>query len=428
MSYQLIEDYTSPNQSSRASYGWTGNPDGITWHWWDKPEVAPSFESVINNLCTPASQVSAHFVVSDNRVACIVSPTEAAWHAGSTEGNGRTIGIEVDPRLPGNTLETCAELAADMEHQFGSLNHYGHKDWSSTECPGIVYDKIPWLIQRTNEILGNSAPAPGPSGNMEAAIQWFRDREGQVTYDMDNRNGPGSYDCSSAVYFALQAAGINTVGAVGNTETMFRDLPAWGFREIPSSGTNGAGERVFPFQRGDVVIWGQQGASGGASGHTMIMVSESEMIHCNAGFNSITTNSYDQIWRWNFSPWETVYRYEGGGSTPIQHSTITVTKDWFDMASRQDLSEVVNDVIHANEGFFRQLTHKVLFDEKFDRQGTVNGKEVGGTSSFAEEAMYAAQNFGRLKADVLWAQKQNTELKEQLSDLQKQVADLKGKK
>lgn len=101
------------------------------------------------------------------------------------------------------------------------------------------------------------------------------------------------------------------------------------------------------------------------------------------------------------------------------------------MASRQDLSEVVNDVIHANEGFFRQLTHKVLFDEKFDRQGSINGKPVGGTTTFALEAMYAAQNFGRLKADVLWAQKQIAEKDARIDTLEKKldsvIALLNGK-
>lgn len=431
MSYTLNETkYNSPNYTPasvvQATYGMPRNITGVTIHHWG--DDGQNIDGISSYLCRAGGDTSAHFSLQDGLVYCLVSPEDAAWHAGSAEGNATTIGIECRPEMTDGDLRTLVELIVWLESVYGSLNIYRHSDWFGTACPGRYSSKIDWIVEQVNASSGGSAPAPAPSGNMEAAIQWFRDREGQVTYDMDNRNGPGSYDCSSAVYFALQAAGINTVGAVGNTETMFRDLPAWGFREIASTGTNGAGERVFPFRRGDVVIWGEQGASGGASGHTMIMVSESEMIHCNAGFNSITTNSYDQIWRWNYSPWETVYRYEGGGSTPVQHNTITATKDWFDMASRQDLSEVINDVIHANEGFFRQLTHKVLFDEKFDRQGTVNGKPVGGTSSFAEEAMYAAQNFGRLKADVLWAQKQNDELKTQVSDLQKQVADLKGKK
>jgi hypothetical protein len=406
VSYTMIEDYTSPNQSPRSAYGWNGNPDGITWHWWNKPELAGSFESTINFFCTSAAQTSAHFIVSDKRVACIVSPSEAAWHAGSTEGNGRTIGVEIDPRLPGATLETCAELAADLERQFGSLNHYGHRDWTQTECPGIIYDKIPWLIERTNEILGNGGgsggTSSGGSGNMEAAIAWFQNRAGAVTYSMDYRNGPGSYDCSSSVYYALMDAGINTSGKVGNTETMFSDLPAWGFREVQATAAG------IPAQRGDIFIWGDPGSSAGAAGHTGIFVDSDNILHCNAGYNGITLNNHDYIWDLNRRPSCHIFRYVGGGSSPAH--TQTVSKDWFDMASRQDLAEVVNDVLHQNDGFIRQCIHNVIHNEKFNREGTVNGQPVGGQTTLVTEAQYNAQNFGRLKADVLFAQKQVAEL------------------
>jgi hypothetical protein len=413
VSYTMIEDYTSPNQSSRAAYGWNGNPDGITWHWWNKPELAGSFESTINFFCTSAAQTSAHFIVSDKRVACIVSPSEAAWHAGSTEGNGRTIGVEIDPRLPGATLETCAELAADLERQFGSLNHYGHRDWTQTECPGIIYDKIPWLIERTNEILGNGGgsggTSSGGSGNMEAAIAWFQNRAGAVTYSMDYRNGPGSYDCSSSVYYALMDAGINTSGKVGNTETMFSDLPAWGFREVQATAAG------IPAQRGDIFIWGDPGSSAGAAGHTGIFVDSDNILHCNAGYNGITLNNHDYIWDLNRRPSCHIFRYVGGGSSPAH--TQTVSKDWFDMASRQDLAEVVNDVLHQNDGFIRQCIHNVIHNEKFNREGTVNGQPVGGQTTLVTEAQYNAQNFGRLKADVLFAQKQLAEQAEEIKAL-----------
>lgn len=414
MSYTMIEDYTSPNQSPRSAYGWNGNPDGITWHHWNWPHLAGTFESTINFFCSTAAETSAHFIVSDKRVACIVSPSEAAWQAGSNEGNGRTIGIEVDPNMPGDTLETCAELAADMERQFGSLNHYAHKDWSATECPGEVGEHIPWLIERTNEILGNGGGSSGGTsssggGNMEAAIAWFQNRAGAVNYSMDYRNGPGSYDCSSAVYYSLMDAGINTSGKVGNTESMFSDLPAWGFREVQATAAG------IPAQRGDIFVWGDPGSSAGAAGHTGIFVDPDNIIHCNYGYNGITVNNHDYIWSANGSPPCHIFRYYGGGSSPVYKQT--VSKDWFDMASRQDLAEVVNDVLHQNDGFIRQCIHNVLHNEKFSREGSVNGKPVGGQTTLVAEAQYAAQNFGRLKADVLWAQKQIAELSAEVKEL-----------
>ena len=62
--------------------------------------------------------------------------------------------------------------------------------------------------------------------NIENAIAWMRARQGNVTYSMDHRDGPYSYDCSSSVYYALREAGAvsagdvmidgNAIGDVGN--------------------------------------------------------------------------------------------------------------------------------------------------------------------------------------------------------------------
>ncbi|RMI47973.1 holin, partial [Streptococcus iniae] len=45
--------------------------------------------------------------------------------------------------------------------------------------------------------------------NTEQAIAWMAARQGKVTYSMDYRNGPSSYDCSSSIYFALRSAGAS---------------------------------------------------------------------------------------------------------------------------------------------------------------------------------------------------------------------------
>lgn len=144
---------------------------------------------------------------------------------------------------------------------------------------------------------------------MEQAIRWFEDRLGRVTYSMVNRNGPNSFDCSSAVYFALKQAGIFPQSLwIGNTESMFRDLPKYGFERVqPMTGTT----NVFDVKRGDVFIWGRQGTSAGALGHTGIMLNGNDMIHCNYGSNGISINNYNGIWNINGQPVEAWYRYTG---------------------------------------------------------------------------------------------------------------------
>lgn len=139
--------------------------------------------------------------------------------------------------------------------------------------------------------------------NIEAAIQWMTDRIGKISYSMTYRNGPNSYDCSSAVSFALRHAG-GDLGRIGNTESMFKDLPKAGWVELPA-GPNGIDAR-----RGDIFIWGDEGRSAGAFGHTGIFVNENDIVHCNYSFG-MSVNNHDYIWKLNGMPTCRIYRFQG---------------------------------------------------------------------------------------------------------------------
>lgn len=186
-------------------------------------------------------------------------------------------------------------------------------------------------------------------GDMERAIAWFKAREGVVTYSMYSRNGPSSYDCSSSIYFALKQAGIFPESLrIGNTESMFNELPQYGFTRV---GLNAQGG--YDAMRGDIFIWGTRGASNGAAGHTGIFVDPDNIIHCNYGYNGISVNNHDWIHSLNGSPTNTIYRYTGGVasaavvdstdsrlSAPV--STVDVpSTDWFDLATKKDLEDVI---------------------------------------------------------------------------------------
>lgn len=142
---------------------------------------------------------------------------------------------------------------------------------------------------------------------MEKAIAWFNARLGRTTYSMTHRFGPYSYDCSSAVYYALIEAGVFPQGTqIGNTETLFIDLERNGFRQLPLDANGDAAT-----QRGDIFIWGRRGHTLGAAGHTGIFVDEGNIVHSNYGHNGISINSHDGIWALNGQPAYTFYRYYG---------------------------------------------------------------------------------------------------------------------
>ncbi|WP_449462192.1 peptidoglycan amidohydrolase family protein [Streptococcus suis] len=142
------------------------------------------------------------------------------------------------------------------------------------------------------------------AANMEQAIAWMEARRGKVTYSMDYRNGPNSYDCSSSVYFALMFAGAITAGWAVNTEYMHDWLIKNSFKLI-------AENSVFAAQRGDVFIWGRRGQSSGAGGHTGIFVDSNNIIHCNYARNGITVDNYLATARASGNMYYYIYRPSG---------------------------------------------------------------------------------------------------------------------
>ena len=155
--------------------------------------------------------------------------------------------------------------------------------------------------------------------NMEQAIAWMEARRGKVTYSMDYRNGPNSYDCSSAVYYALMSAGAISAGWAVNTEYEHDWLIKNGFTLI-------AENSAFAAKRGDIFIWGKKGQSTGAGGHTGIFVDSNNIIHCNYARNGITVDNYNQTaaasgWMYCY-----VYRLKSGASTK-EKSLDTLVKE-----------------------------------------------------------------------------------------------------
>lgn len=142
---------------------------------------------------------------------------------------------------------------------------------------------------------------------MDRVIQWFQERQGRVSYSMNYRNGPSSYDCSSSIYHALIYAGILPQGfRIGNTESMFVDLPKFGFQRIEAD-ING----YIPTQRGDIFIWGKQGQTSGAGGHTGVFIDNDNIIHCAYAYNGIHIDNHDDLARVNNTQYLTIFRYTG---------------------------------------------------------------------------------------------------------------------
>lgn len=161
----IDESMTSPNSTpgslSQAVFGRPRSMRRTTLHHWDAPENRPTFDGTCRELMRSGSGKSIHFVVEAGRVACLVSPSDVAWHSGSAEGNATSIGIELNPRASEGDVEECAALIAWIEEVYGDQEIWLHQEWFSTACPGRYANLRDKIIYRVNSIRsGNFASAP----------------------------------------------------------------------------------------------------------------------------------------------------------------------------------------------------------------------------------------------------------------------------
>lgn len=189
------ETKKSSNSSTRGHYGHSTKPSGITIHHWGS--TGQTHDGVVSWLRgaaggTSNTQTSAHYVCSDGRVTQLVDDSRAAWHAGSTTGNGATIGIECRPEMTDGDWATLVQLCTDLEEKHGSLKYYGHKDWKNTACPGDYYPRIGELVDAINaehkrRKNGGGTPKPKPkpkpsepSGKLDVDGKWGSDTTREI--------------------------------------------------------------------------------------------------------------------------------------------------------------------------------------------------------------------------------------------------------
>lgn len=180
----IIDETTwnSPNYTPSALvlqvYGLPRDIDGLCVHHWNDVKFNPTFDGTCSHLCRVGGNTSAHFVIQGRRIACLVSPENAAWHAGSARGNATTIGVEMSPWATAEDLKTLASLIRWLEKAYGkSLKIYRHKDFSATACPGAYSERIQEIVDLTNAgpTAGQvAAPAPASSAGMIFPVEGFR--------------------------------------------------------------------------------------------------------------------------------------------------------------------------------------------------------------------------------------------------------------
>ncbi len=187
MSYTAITEISSPNytpgDSVAAVFGGTPRRiESITIHHWGN--LGQRFDDVVRFLCTADNgrQSSAHYVAEAGKVACIVAPADAAWHAGNAYGNATSVGIECRPEASQADYETVAELIAELRAVYGDLPLIPHNQWTNTACPG-AWDlgKLDAMARgnavQVQEAPAPVAPAPAPAAynGYDSGLRWIVD-------------------------------------------------------------------------------------------------------------------------------------------------------------------------------------------------------------------------------------------------------------
>lgn len=106
-------------------------PSHAVMHWWNAPTARPAFDSVLSEFRKVNVYKSSHFVVTDTRIAQMVSLKDRAYHAGAT-GN-EWVGVEIDPlAIEKNQDGSYTARALKIQENVRALNaalrsKYGYK-------------------------------------------------------------------------------------------------------------------------------------------------------------------------------------------------------------------------------------------------------------------------------------------------------------
>lgn len=172
--FAIDSSRTSPNHGPRAA-GYVG-PDMVLLHYTGMRDGP----SAIDWLCNPASQVSCHYVVTEDGDVLRLVPEECrAWHAGRsswagvTDINSASIGIEIVngghdfglPPYPDRQIEALIALCRDIvvRHGIAPGRVLAHSD----VAPGRKRDPgelFPWQRLATAGLGLFVPPAPDRPG------------------------------------------------------------------------------------------------------------------------------------------------------------------------------------------------------------------------------------------------------------------------
>jgi len=170
MSYQIRDNPANTKNYTKTRLGF--GIKGIVIH----HAATTNFDGIGATFQNPNRGASAHYGVgTKGNVDRYVPESSIAWHAGDWLTNARTVGIEnvnssgsPEWDVSDATFNTLVELVHDIAVRNSLLplrvgknlmstgeeaqRLSGHKDWSATSCPGVLYPRLEELATKVNKL------------------------------------------------------------------------------------------------------------------------------------------------------------------------------------------------------------------------------------------------------------------------------------
>lgn len=171
MAYKYITDVNAANFTRAADVpqvfgGYPRGVDFIGIHHWGNDGQDPW--NVISYLASPNErQSSAHEVIWDGNVACLVHSDNASWAMANPTGypNARGYHLELRPEATAGDYATAAERIADLRDLFGNVPLRPHRDFTQTACPGR------WDLGRLDRLAADVAANRGKPKQPAAPVK-----------------------------------------------------------------------------------------------------------------------------------------------------------------------------------------------------------------------------------------------------------------
>jgi N-acetylmuramoyl-L-alanine amidase CwlA len=208
MAIKIIQDFIPTSLPTRP--GTAIQPSFITIHNTDNDGAgagAAAHNKYVRGSDAVKRKVSWHYTVDDKAIYQHLPTKELGYHAGTSEGNRKSIGVEICMNSDMNVAAGYAQAAALVAHCVRTMGlsfpacMKQHHDWSGKNCPSVVRagKKMSWsqFLELCKAELAKASPAglAAPVALVDKVPDWRPEDEEAILRSIEeSMSGHGGGD------------------------------------------------------------------------------------------------------------------------------------------------------------------------------------------------------------------------------------------